>query len=128
VRRRDLLRATAATTFIAGVAPRLGFGADRGKTLIFTGVADLSVLDPVVTGARPTQKLSWRPGSARRSGPRRLTTAAQPPYVETPGTSAERRDVKKPAHHRHVFQEMDLLIAVGEIRMRNQGGGDAPYR
>ena len=23
---------------------------------------------------------------------------------------------------------MDLLIAVGEIRMRDQGGGDAPYR
>jgi hypothetical protein len=44
---------------------------------------------------------------------RRLTTAARPPRVETPGTSAERRDVEKPAHHRHVFQEMDLLIAVG---------------
>jgi hypothetical protein len=59
---------------------------------------------------------------------RRLTTAARPPGVETPGTSAERRDVEKSAHHRHVFQEMDLLIAVGEIRMRDQGGGDAPYR
>src|ERR1700730_8477906 len=59
---------------------------------------------------------------------RRLTTAARPPCIETPGAGAERRDVKNPAHHRHVFQEMELLIAVGEICMRNQGGGDAPYR
>jgi peptide/nickel transport system substrate-binding protein len=58
VRRRDLLTA-AATTFVAGVAPRLGFGADRAKTLIFTGVADLSVLDPVVTGARPTRNSAY---------------------------------------------------------------------
>jgi hypothetical protein len=57
---------------------------------------------------------------------RQLTTAAQPPCVGTPSTPAERRDVEKPAHHRHVFQEMDLLIAVGEVRMPNQGGGDAP--
>jgi len=59
VRRRDLLTAAAATTFVAGVAPRLGFGADRAKTLIFTGVADLSVLDPVVTGARPTRNSAY---------------------------------------------------------------------
>src|ERR1700692_1202770 len=30
--------------------------------------------------------------------------AARPPCVETPGAGAERGDVKKPAHHRHVFQ------------------------
>ena len=59
MRRRDLLTAAAATTFVAGVAPRLGFGADRAKTLIFTGVADLSVLDPVVTGARPTRNSAY---------------------------------------------------------------------
>jgi hypothetical protein len=45
-----------------------------------------------------------------------------------PSAAPKRRDVEKPAYHRHVLQEMDLLIAVGEIRMPDQGGGDAPYR
>jgi peptide/nickel transport system substrate-binding protein len=44
---------------MAGVAPRLGRGADRAKTLVFVGVADLSVLDPVVTGARPTRNAAY---------------------------------------------------------------------
>ena len=55
MKRRDLLKAAAAATFTAGVTPRLGRGADRAKTLVFVGVADLSILDPVVAGARPTR-------------------------------------------------------------------------
>ena len=59
MRRRDLLKTAAAATLTAGVAPRLGRGADRAKTLVFVGVADLSVLDPVVTGARPTRNAAY---------------------------------------------------------------------
>src|ERR1700730_15293586 len=59
MRRRDLLKTAAAATLAAGVAPRLGRGADRAKTLVFVGVADLSVLDPVVTGARPTRNAAY---------------------------------------------------------------------
>ena len=59
MRRRDLLNAAAAATFAAGVAPRLGRGADRAKTLVFVGVADLSILDPVVAGARPTRNSAY---------------------------------------------------------------------
>jgi peptide/nickel transport system substrate-binding protein len=58
VRRRDLLKAAAAATFTITVVPRLG-RADRAKTLVFVGVADLSVLDPVVTGARPTRNYAY---------------------------------------------------------------------
>ena len=59
VRRRELLKAAAAATFVTGVAPRLGRGADRAKTLVFVGVADLSVLDPVMTGFRPTRNAAY---------------------------------------------------------------------
>jgi hypothetical protein len=59
MRRRDLLKGAAAATFTAGVAPRLGWGADRAKTLVFVGVADLSVLDPVMTGFRPTRNAAY---------------------------------------------------------------------
>ena len=59
MRRRDLLKAAAAATVMAGIAPRLGRGADRAQTLVFVGVADLSVLDPVVTGARPTRNAAY---------------------------------------------------------------------
>src|SRR5207237_8721271 len=58
VRRRALLKAAAAATFTVSVAPRLG-RADRAKTLVFVGVADLSVLDPVITGARPTRNAAY---------------------------------------------------------------------
>ena len=58
MRRRDLLKAAAAATFTVSVAPRLG-RADRAKTLVFVGVADLSVLDPVITGARPTRNAAY---------------------------------------------------------------------
>jgi peptide/nickel transport system substrate-binding protein len=58
VRRRDLLKAGVAATFTITAAPRLGRG-DRAKTLVFVGVADLSVLDPVVTGARPTRNSAY---------------------------------------------------------------------
>ena len=59
MRRRDLLKTAAAAVLTSGVAPRLGRGADRAKTLVFVGVADLSVLDPVVTGFRPTRNAAY---------------------------------------------------------------------
>src|SRR6201981_306067 len=59
MRRRDVLKAAAAATLTAGVVPRLARGADRAKTLVFVGVADLSILDPVVTGARPTRNAAY---------------------------------------------------------------------
>jgi hypothetical protein len=49
----------AAAALTAGVAPRLGRGADRANTLVFVGVADLSVLDPVMTGFRPTRNAAY---------------------------------------------------------------------
>jgi peptide/nickel transport system substrate-binding protein len=57
VRRRELLKAAAAALTIA-TAPRI-VRADRAKVLVFVGVADLSVLDPVVTGARPTRNFAY---------------------------------------------------------------------
>ena len=59
MRRRDLLKTAAAAVLTSGVAPRLARGADRAKTLVFVGVADLSILDPVVTGARPTRNAAY---------------------------------------------------------------------
>src|SRR5260370_2457439 len=59
MRRRELLKAAEAATLTASVAPRLGHGADRAKPLVFVGVADLSVLDPVITGARPTRNYAY---------------------------------------------------------------------
>ena len=58
MRRRDLLKAAAAATLTGGVAPRIA-RAQAAKTLRFVGVADLSVLDPVVTGARPTRNAAY---------------------------------------------------------------------
>ncbi len=59
MRRRDLLKTAAAATLTAGVAPRLGRGADRAKTLVFVPTSDLTILDPVVTGARPTRNSAY---------------------------------------------------------------------
>src|SRR5580704_16007272 len=59
MRRRDLLKTAAAATLSAGVAPRLGRGADRAKTLVFVPTSDLTILDPVVTGARPTRNSAY---------------------------------------------------------------------
>ena len=59
MRRRDLLKTAAAATLATGLAPTITRAADRAKTLIFTGVADLSVLDPVVTGNRPTRNYAY---------------------------------------------------------------------
>src|SRR5215813_11171859 len=56
--RRDLLRTAAAATFANRLAPNIGH-AEPGKTLRYVGVADLSVLDPVVTGARPTRNAAY---------------------------------------------------------------------
>src|ERR1700704_6024877 len=58
IRRRDLRKAAAATTLAGGFAPSIG-QAESAKTLRFVGVADLSVLDPVVTGARPTRNAAY---------------------------------------------------------------------
>jgi hypothetical protein len=38
---------------------RLGRAADRAKKLVFVGVADLGVLDPVMTGFRPTRNAAY---------------------------------------------------------------------
>jgi peptide/nickel transport system substrate-binding protein len=59
VRRRDLLKIAAAATLTASAGPRLGRASDRAKTLVFVGVADLSVLDPVVGGGRPTRNYAY---------------------------------------------------------------------
>src|SRR3954452_1015699 len=58
IRRRDLLKAAAAATVIGGLAPSIG-RAEGARPLRFVGVADLSVLDPVVTGARPTRNAAY---------------------------------------------------------------------
>ena len=58
IRRRDLLKAAAAATLAGGLTPCIG-QAESAKTLRFVGVADLSVLDPVVTGARPTRNAAY---------------------------------------------------------------------
>src|SRR6201987_5001473 len=59
VRRRDLLKAAAAATFTITAAPRL-VRADRAKTLVFVPTSDLTILDPGVTGARPTRNPAYR--------------------------------------------------------------------
>ena len=58
MRRRDLLKAGAAAAFTITAAPRLGRGGTR-ENPGFVGVADLTVLDPVVTGARPTRNAAY---------------------------------------------------------------------
>src|SRR5204862_3929565 len=58
IRRRDLLKAAAAATLAGGLAPSIG-RAQSAKPLRYVGVADLSVLDPVVTGARPTRNAAY---------------------------------------------------------------------
>ena len=58
MRRRDLLKVTAAATLAGGLAPNIG-RAQSTKPLRYVGVADLSVLDPVVTGARPTRNSAY---------------------------------------------------------------------
>ncbi len=58
MRRRELLKAAAAATLSITAAPRLG-RADRAKTLVFVPTSDLTILDPVVTGARPTRNSAY---------------------------------------------------------------------
>src|ERR1700736_5476431 len=58
IRRRDLLKAAAAAALAGGLAPSIG-QTESARTLRFVGVADLSVLDPVVTGARPTRNAAY---------------------------------------------------------------------
>jgi len=58
IRRRHLLKAAAAVTLAGGAALRVG-RAQSAKPLRYVGVADLSVLDPVVTGARPTRNAAY---------------------------------------------------------------------
>jgi peptide/nickel transport system substrate-binding protein len=57
MRRRDLLKAAAAGA-AAMAAPRIG-RADRRSKLVFAPVADLTVLDPVVTFNRPTRNFAY---------------------------------------------------------------------
>ena len=57
MRRRDLLRAAAASA-AALAAPRIG-RAERPNKLVFVPTSDLTVLDPVVTGNRPTRNHAY---------------------------------------------------------------------
>ena len=57
VRRRDLLKATGAG-FAALAAPRLGWAEETSK-LVFVPTSDLAILDPVITGARPTRNHAY---------------------------------------------------------------------
>jgi peptide/nickel transport system substrate-binding protein len=56
MRRRDLFKAAAAGA-VAVAAPRIG-RAERPNKLVFAG-GDLSVLDPIVTGFRPTRNQAY---------------------------------------------------------------------
>ena len=58
MRRRDLLKAGGAATLTLSVASRLG-RTNQTKTLVFVGVADLTVLDPVVAGSRTTRNYAY---------------------------------------------------------------------
>ena len=57
MRRRDLLKAAGAGV-AALTAPRIG-RAEKTNKLVFAPAADLSVLDPVVTGYRPTRNHAY---------------------------------------------------------------------
>jgi peptide/nickel transport system substrate-binding protein len=57
MRRRELLKAVGAS-LAALAAPRIG-RAERSNKLVFAPAADLSVLDPVVTGYRPTRNHAY---------------------------------------------------------------------
>jgi peptide/nickel transport system substrate-binding protein len=57
MRRRDLLKAAGAGV-TAFAAPRIG-RAERANKLVFAPAADLSLLDPVVTGFRPTRNHAY---------------------------------------------------------------------
>jgi peptide/nickel transport system substrate-binding protein len=57
MRRRDLLKAAGASV-AALAAPRIG-RAERANKLVFVPALDLSVLDPVVTPARPTRNHAY---------------------------------------------------------------------
>src|SRR6202040_434441 len=57
IRRRELLKAVGAS-LAALAAPRIG-RAERSNKLVFAPAADLSVLDPVVTGYRPTRNHAY---------------------------------------------------------------------
>jgi peptide/nickel transport system substrate-binding protein len=57
MRRRELLK-TAGASLATFAAPRIG-RAERANKLVFVPAADLSVLDPVVTGYRPTRNHAY---------------------------------------------------------------------
>src|SRR5436189_4926895 len=57
MRRRDLLNAGLAATAVLA-APRIA-RADKAKTLAFVPTSDLAVLDPVVSGNRPTRNYAY---------------------------------------------------------------------
>jgi peptide/nickel transport system substrate-binding protein len=57
MRRRDLLKAAGAS-IAALAAPRVG-RAEKTNKLVFAPVADLSLLDPVVTGFRATRNHAY---------------------------------------------------------------------
>ena len=57
MRRRDLLKAAGAS-LAAIAAPRVG-RAERANKLVFVPTSDLAILDPVVSGNRPTRNHAY---------------------------------------------------------------------
>ena len=57
MRRRDLFRAAGAS-LAALAAPRIG-RAERAAKLVFVPTSDLAILDPVVSGNRPTRNHAY---------------------------------------------------------------------
>jgi hypothetical protein len=70
MRRRDLLKAVGASVATLA-APRLGHGAERVKTLIFVGVADLSTRMPRAGG---TSSSAGDHATTTKIGPRTAPT------------------------------------------------------
>jgi peptide/nickel transport system substrate-binding protein len=58
VDRRSVLKRAVAAMFVSGLAPNIGL-AQRTKTLSFVPVADVTLLDPVVSGNRPTRNYAY---------------------------------------------------------------------
>ena len=59
MRRRDLLKNRGGGDAFGWRGAEAWGGTDRAKTLVFVPTSDLTILDPVVTGARPTRNSAY---------------------------------------------------------------------
>ena len=48
------------------------------------------------------------------------------PRVEAPVSAAECDELKKPAAHRKILEEIDRLLGLADVAMGDESGGDAP--